>query len=394
MNILAITGILPVPGLLKSNDFVFQTYMKYIESYPQDHVLILKPTQYKSNIKKLITRLTDLKKLQKKKTWEINGFQVEILPYYSARRFRNLHAILAFSLLLLNKNRIRAILDKGKFDIIHAQYIFPDGLLAFLLSRMYRIPYLITTHNELFYFKHFVSRRLALRVVRNAALLLPLNHMNFTYFRSLGMMNLKLLPLGFHDYFCRDQKQVQGEKVKILTVAELIKLKNIDKVIKAIHRSSLKHKLTYTIVGMGPEREKLKNLVIKLKLEHCVTFVDHIPHEKIADEMYKHDIFVMPSYFETFGRVYFEAMAMGIPVICAKNSGIYGYFKENEEGISVNHRNVNELCNTLDFLITHEEERKRIGRQGQMLAVQYSWDRIVENLHALYKDTLSNRAFK
>ena len=42
----------------------------------------------------------------------------------------------------------------------------------------------------------------------------------------------------------------------------------------------------------------------------------------------------MPSYVETFGRVYFEAMAMGIPIICAKNSGIYGYYKEMEEGVN------------------------------------------------------------
>jgi glycosyltransferase involved in cell wall biosynthesis len=120
------------------------------------------------------------------------------------------------------------------------------------------------------------------------------------------------------------------------------------------------------------------------KLEKHVNFIEHIQHDQISDEMYTHDIFIMPSYVETFGRVYFEAMAMGIPIICAKNSGIHGYFKEMEEGISVIHNDIADISNKLEILITNQELRMRIGFQGQKLVEGYTWENITKTLHDIY----------
>ena len=172
--------------------------------------------------------------------------------------------------------------------------------------------------------------------------------------------------------------------MSIITVAELIKLKNIDKVILAIKNLAEKYEISYTVVGKGPERENLEKLVDQYHLKNVVHFKGSIPHDEIAEEMYQHDIFIMPSYFETFGRVYFEAMAMGIPVICAKNSGIDGIFKDKEEGIAVNHNDIDEITSALEFLISHPEERLRIGKKGKDLVEHYTWENIARDLHSKY----------
>jgi len=119
-----------------------------------------------------------------------------------------------------------------------------------------------------------------------------------------------------------------------------------------------------------------------------VNFIDRVPHQKIAEEMYTHDIFIMPSYFETFGRVYFEAMAMGIPIICANNSGIFGIFKNREEGISVEHTRIEEIASELDFLISNEKERMSIGMKGKNLVENFTWENIARELHARYAHAL------
>lgn len=152
-----------------------------------------------------------------------------------------------------------------------------------------------------------------------------------------------------------------------------------------------RYDITYTIIGKGPEKGHLVSLVEKLSLKDKIFFVEYIPHDQIANEMYKHDIFVMPSYFETFGRVYFEVMAMGIPIICAKNSGIYGLFKNGEEGIAVDHTSIVELEESLEQLIENPEERLRIGRKGQELVMKYTWENIVKDLNDKYLNSISGK---
>jgi|WetSurMetagenome_2_1015567.scaffolds.fasta_scaffold18068_2 glycosyltransferase involved in cell wall biosynthesis len=384
MNILSISGILPIPGILSGNDFVFHTWNHYRNLYREDNVVIIRPTQYKTNLKQILNRSTEYKKLKGIRSHIINNIRTEIFPFYSARRFRNLHAILSFSIYLLNRKKIHALIMEQKFDVIHCQYIFPDGLLAYMIKKRYRIPYVITTHNELFYFKHFISRAVAHKIMQNASGIMPINFQSFTYFKSCGYSKTRLIPLGFNETFLRKQNNQESDVVRIVSVAELIRLKNIDKVILAIKELVPRYKIMYTIIGKGAEAIRLRKMVDRLHLNSFVTFIEYVPHNEIADEMYRHDIFIMPSYVETFGRVYFEAMAMGIPVICAKNSGIFGYFKEMEEGISVNHNRIKEISEAMEYLITHKEERKQIGILGKKLVEKYTWDNIIRELHTIY----------
>jgi glycosyltransferase involved in cell wall biosynthesis len=322
---------------------------------------------------------------KKYRSMTVQGFRVEVLPFLSSWHLRNLHSILTRTLYRFNVKKIEALFSAIPFDIIHAQFILPDALLANELGKRYGIPYVVTTHNEKFYFEHFFSNKLSVRLLREAAAVYPINHTNYRFYKSIDIKNVELIPLGFNDSFVRNQKSINKGTVMILTVCELIKLKNVDKVIQAVKLLSGKHDIHYTIIGKGEQKAELENLAVSLGLGSTVTFIDHIPYEEIAGEMYKHDIFIMPSYFETFGRVYFEAMAMGIPVVCAKNSGISGIFREYEEGISVDHRNIQEISEALEFLITHPEDRMRIGISGKRLVEQYTWTRIADKLHTEYE---------
>jgi glycosyltransferase involved in cell wall biosynthesis len=67
-----------------------------------------------------------------------------------------------------------------------------------------------------------------------------------------------------------------------------------------------------------------------------------------------------------------------------QNSGIYGYFKENEQGISVNHKDIKDIANKLEFLIADPNKRISIGRNGQRLVQSFTWEKIAEILHERY----------
>jgi glycosyltransferase involved in cell wall biosynthesis len=390
MNILSITGILPIPDVLKHNDFVFYTYKIYRDKYPADSVQIIRTTQYKTNIKKIVRSETDLDKLNKKYVWDIFGFKVTIFPFLSMRRLRNTNAFASFSAYYLNRKRLDRIVADFKPDIVHAQYIFPDGCMAYLLKKRYNIPYILTTHGELFFFKHYLARKIGLKVLKQASYVIPINYSSYLYFIKAGVKPIKYLPLGFSSSFLHEQKPAAEGTVHIVTVADLIQLKNIDKVIRALKKIPPEKPFTYTIIGKGPEKNRLTELVQKLCLTEKVTFIDFIPHDQIALELYKYDIFIMPSYLETFGRVYFEAMAMGIPVICAKNTGIYGFFKEGVQGLSVDHRDMDDIAAKLEFLISNPVERAAIGKAGKQLVENYTWENIIEEIHNIYTNVVDS----
>lgn len=390
MKILSISSLIPLPGVLKCNDFVFQTYQQYLQLYEADKVIIFKPVKIDFNILRILRKDTRLIRLKKNHIRRINGFRVVILPYLSAWSARNLHALLTASIFYLNSRKIRIFVKNSGIQVIHAQYVYPDGILAYLLKKKYNIPYFITTHNEKFYFDHFISRFIAKKIFLHATRVIPINHYNYRYFKEIGTPHLRFMPLGFSNKFIRKPKTSSENTVHILTVSVLIKLKNIDKVVLALKELEGKYNIHYTVIGDGPEKDNLMNLVTSLRLNDQISFIAHVPHDKIADEMIKHDIFIMPSYFETFGRVYFEAMAMGIPIICARNSGIHGFFKEREEGLSVDHRDIHDIANALEYLVVDADRRINIGLNGKKLVEQYTWENIATELHNEYSMALKS----
>lgn len=110
----------------------------------------------------------------------------------------------------------------------------------------------------------------------------------------------------------------------ILTCANLIKRKNIDKLILAVNDID---GFKLTVIGDGKEFENLKNIA-----SENVSFTGRIPHEKVLEEMQKTDIFILPSINETFGMVYLEAMSSGCITVCTKNDGIDGIIKDGGNG--------------------------------------------------------------
>jgi len=71
---------------------------------------------------------------------------------------------------------------------------------------------------------------------------------------------------------------------------------------------------------------------------------------------------VLPSYPETFGLAYVEALSAGIPVVHARNSGIDGYFSGEGVALAVDHRSVANLVAAMADLLEHQETyRNRVA---------------------------------
>lgn len=391
INILSISGILPVPGYISSNDFVFEFYENYLLEFRQDNICFILPLKHSNKyLKKISQDSFDEKPLRNLKKYQYKRFEIHILRYLSSWRRCNLHSLLSMTLYFFNLKFIHKLIKQNEIDVVHAQYIFPDGMLAYFIWKKFKIPYIIASHNELRYFEHFISSKLAGMILRNACCITPVNFSNYKTLLQNNLKNVQHIPLGFQEEFLNYSRKDDHEEVRIITIAGLIKLKNIDKVILALNMLKERYHFRYSIVGDGPEKENLENLIHQHHLHEEIQLIGKIPHDKVAEILSEHDIFIMPSYFETFGRVYFEAMALKLPVICAKNSGIYGLFEEMKQGISVDHTDINDIADKLEILISDKSLRERIGKNGYQLVKNYTWKNISIRYNQIYHESINH----
>src|SRR5699024_2085410 len=130
---------------------------------------------------------------------------------------------------------------------------------------------------------------------------------------------------------------IQSKKINLLFIGSINKNKNLYATILACKRLMEEgYDVTLHVIGNGPKLEDAEKLCADLSIQDNVIFYGYIDDKKRLLSIYRSsDIFVMPSYRETFGLVYIEAMSQGLPVIYSRNQGIDGYFIDGEVGYSI-----------------------------------------------------------
>ncbi len=183
------------------------------------------------------------------------------------------------------------------------------------------------------------------------------------------------------------QKLGLGKNKILLTTTRLVRRKGIDRVIKALSNVVEKHPdLVYMIVGDGPEKEYLKDLVSQNKLEKYVYFRGKVPYSELNDYYNLCDVFVMPSRtiepdVEGFGIVFLEAGACSKPVIGTFSGGIPDAIAHGKTGLLVEETDINQLSEAILRLFDDEELAARLGKEGRKRILEKSnWDVIAEKM--------------
>ena len=95
-----------------------------------------------------------------------------------------------------------------------------------------------------------------------------------------------------------------------------------------------------------------------------------------------HDVMVVPSYRETFGLVYIEAMSRGLPVVFSRRQGIDGYFPEDTIGVAVDPTDPQSIADGVQRCL---ENKSRYSLEARRQSFKFDWKNISKELISLYQ---------
>ena len=161
----------------------------------------------------------------------------------------------------------------------------------------------------------------------------------------------------------------------ILFVGRLAKsetYKGLDTLIEAI--ADLQHEglpVKLHVIGDGDDRPRLEAKAQELMLSReGVTFHGRVDGATLQSAYRSAKTFAMPSAKEGFGIVFLEAMRHSVPCIGGAHGGTIEVFREDHEGLLVQHGRVEELKSKLRRLVTNPAEANSIGIAGHMRYLQ------------------------
>ncbi len=166
------------------------------------------------------------------------------------------------------------------------------------------------------------------------------------------------------------KKNRAHDRLKIIYVGQLIRLKNTDILIEAVKALNIDAELD--IVGDGPEAARLRELAAGAD---NIRFHGWLDRKQALAEMEKADIFAMVSSPETYGMVYLESMARGCINIATRGEGFDGLIRDGENGFLLEPRNARQITETVEKIAAMTpEERNRLIDAGYELACSMTED--------------------
>ena len=177
----------------------------------------------------------------------------------------------------------------------------------------------------------------------------------------------------------------------LLYAGRLIPEKRIDLLITALTNPELAQ-VTLGIVGDGPSRAALQDLVAKYGLQARVQFYGRLPQIEAMWHLLAHcKIAVQPSQREGFGLFPLEAMALGKPVIyCAAPDNAIGEIaRDGKEGVSAAPDPI-ALAHAIARLLNNPEIYQAMSDQAVLRATEFDWPTIAIRAESLIDAILAS----
>ena len=282
--------------------------------------------------------------------------------------------------LLLRVKPFRSFVKQNQFDIVHSWHWSSDWTEV-LAARLGGAKFVYTKKAMTWGNVHWKIRSYMSNFI------ITINEDMRNYFPDKKQQ--KLIPLGLDTEYYNPHLfpyKPEGDKFKIITVANLVPVKGIEVLIQAI--KYLNNPSIYLEV-LGDDRDsyanELKQLVKELHLENQISFLGK--HIDVRPFLAQADLYIIPSKKEGMPMALVEAMTMGLPVLGSDISGINYVLKDYPE-LLFEASNIALLSRKIQGF--HDKSpggRKQIGIELREYCIaHFSMEKFIAAHESLYKE--------
>jgi glycosyltransferase involved in cell wall biosynthesis len=245
------------------------------------------------------------------------------------------------------------------------------GLWKLVSNRKLIPPVIVRLHGSPFIFQIFSGHQptkgeklmhlLELRWLKKVSAVNAPGQFQADYYQRLLGRDVKAIanPLAY-SFLSNNEPGIKNTKIpKILYTGRIEYVKGTLVLVKAFGLLLKKFpKAELIIVGARhnsiSERE-WQNAIKDSGIECNIKLTGHIPFEFLQSYYYEANIFVMPSYYETFGISVIEAMVHGLPVVASNAGALPELITHFENGILTTPGDAKELCRAMETILLNEE---------------------------------------
>jgi len=354
----------------------------------KDKKLMVLHPGYRDNLKELYTMILNnfnsqlifIKKGKKDKFDKKHQNQIDFLGFESVR------ASMLSSVNIIKL--IRVLYQKIKYvnpDVILTSTEHPiHSKVIFIFSKIFRKKLIIWTESwcnkeEKYLIKLYHDFSKYMLKKSDSILVHGKNQKSFCLQQGIDEKKIFVFPFAINDLKeieANHNIEVPSNKIIILYIGRLIKLKGIEILLKAFKKLEESNDNIYLlIVGKGEDERYFKKLSNRLKIKN-VKFFGYLENVKSAYKVA--DIFVLPTYFykhqgEGWGLVINEATSMGLPVITTDAVGASkDLVKNGKNGYIVKNGNVYMLFKAMKKIVNDDKMRKEMGINSRNIFEKYN----------------------
>lgn len=302
----------------------------------------------------------------------------------------------------------KALFKQNNYDLIDVQDPFFTGLVGYWLKKKLKKPLEIHFHGDFWgnafqseagLFQLLLSKFIArksdgIRVVSQGIKEKLVN-------RGISSEKIAVIPTpvdvkkfqAFEPEKVKQIKDAYFNKKIILYAGRLVKVKNLPLLLKAVSRiRNSKHNIVLLIIGEGGEKAKLKRMSGRLGIDDAVVFITSAPHKDLINYYHAADVFVLPSWSESLGKVLIEAGAAGCPVVSTETTGARDIVVDGRTGYLVPINDENTMTEKLLKVLRMEDsERQEMAKNAQrILEEKFSQEKSIQKIVEFWKKLIKS----
>ncbi|MEM2130930.1 MAG: glycosyltransferase family 4 protein [Candidatus Woesearchaeota archaeon] len=234
----------------------------------------------------------------------------------------------------------KSIKENKKYDLIHCHFIFPTGIIAYLIKKKFKIPYIITSHGsdvpnynpDRFKLLHFLLKPFWKKILNESEkIICPSERLKKLILfsqdnkkKDITEKKIVVIPNALN--LTKRKINLEKKEKIILYAGRLFQRKGVQYLINAfdlLNTSNTKKSKDWKlfISGDGDYKKELEKIANKTKSKNKIKFLGWLDKESLYKLYEKSSIFVLPSSEESFGMVLIEAMMFGNAIITTKATG-------------------------------------------------------------------------